>query len=122
TTEAGEFLGQSYGLAAGDEGSLVVLDASPIEDIRNTESIHLVIHRGTVVDREALLAVGAPKTELAWYAWARVLSMKDREMLILAGALGFLATVIVGWRRFRRRRKARIALDSAATASAGAGV
>ncbi|MEM7351165.1 MAG: amidohydrolase family protein, partial [Acidobacteriota bacterium] len=47
TTEAGEFLGQSYGLAAGDEGSLVVLDASPIEDIRNTESIHLVIHRGT---------------------------------------------------------------------------
>jgi len=32
----------------------VVLDESPIDDIRNTRLIHAVVQRGTVVDREAL--------------------------------------------------------------------
>ncbi len=56
TTDAGRFLGRSYGVAAGDEANLVVLDASPIEDIRNTQRIVQVIHRGVIVDREGLLA------------------------------------------------------------------
>ncbi len=46
TTNAGRFFGRNWGIGIGAEASLVVLDRSPIEDIRNTESIHLVIHRG----------------------------------------------------------------------------
>ena len=55
TTVAGEFLGRTYGLAVGDEASLVVLDASPVEDVRNTRQIYRVIHHGVVIDREKLL-------------------------------------------------------------------
>lgn len=56
TTVAGDFLGRPVGLAAGDLGSVVVLDASPLEDIRNTERITRVIHHGVVLDRSALRA------------------------------------------------------------------
>jgi imidazolonepropionase-like amidohydrolase len=56
TTAAGDLLGRSWGLAPGDEGSVLVLDASPLEDIRNTQRIYLVVHHGEVVDGEAILA------------------------------------------------------------------
>lgn len=56
TTEAGAFLGRDFGVNAGDDANLVVLDASPIADIRNTQAIAMVIHHGAIVDREALLA------------------------------------------------------------------
>ena len=56
TTLAGRFLGRPYGLDVGDEGSVVVLEASPIEEITHTEKIHLVVHHGKVVNREELLA------------------------------------------------------------------
>jgi len=49
TTEAGDFLGRDFGVGEGDEASLVVLDASPIEDIHNTQRIRMVVHRGEVV-------------------------------------------------------------------------
>lgn len=49
TTEAGAFLGRDFGIAPGDVASLVVLDASPIEDIHNTQRIRMVVHRGEVV-------------------------------------------------------------------------
>jgi len=55
TTGAGEFLGQSFGVSPGDVASLVVLEASPIEDITNSQRIAMVIHHGLVVDRESLL-------------------------------------------------------------------
>ncbi len=55
TTRAGKFLGRDFGVSPGSEGHLVVLDASPIDDIRNTMKIHMVIHRGKVVDRDGLL-------------------------------------------------------------------
>ena len=55
TTRAGDFLGQDVGVSAGDVASLVVLDASPVEDMANTQRIEMVIHRGGVVDREALI-------------------------------------------------------------------
>ena len=58
TTEAGVFLGRSFGVRPGDEANLVVLDASPLDDIRNTQRIALVIHHGAIVDREGLLAPG----------------------------------------------------------------
>ena len=60
TIAAGEFLGREWGVAVGDEANLVILDASPIEDIRNTKKIHQVIHHGRLVGREALLQAPTP--------------------------------------------------------------
>jgi imidazolonepropionase-like amidohydrolase len=54
TINAGRLLDRKWGMAPGDEGTLVVLDASPIDDIRNSERIHAVILRGAIVDRNAL--------------------------------------------------------------------
>ena len=54
TIHAGRLLGRRWGMDVGDEGTLVVLDASPLDDIRNTERVNTVILRGTVVDRDAL--------------------------------------------------------------------
>ncbi len=55
TTTAGRFLGRRWGMEIGDEATFVLLDASPIDDIRNTTRIHAVVQKGVVVDREALL-------------------------------------------------------------------
>ncbi len=38
----------------GNEATFVVLDVSPLDDIRNTRLIHAVVRRGAVVDRDAL--------------------------------------------------------------------
>lgn len=54
TTEASRLLDHAWGVAEGDEATLLVLDASPIESIANTKTIHAVIQRGVVVDRGAL--------------------------------------------------------------------
>ncbi len=54
TTNAARFLDRRWGVALGDEATLLVLDASPIESISNTRHIHLVIQQGAVVDRESL--------------------------------------------------------------------
>ncbi len=54
TTNAATFLDQPWGLGPGNEATFVVLDESPIDDIRNTRLIHAVVQRGTVVNREAL--------------------------------------------------------------------
>ena len=56
TTHAAEFLGLDYGVSSGDEGTVVVLNGSPIEDITHTQDIHLVIQRGKVLDRDELKA------------------------------------------------------------------
>ena len=50
TTDAGQFLGKSYGVNIGDEANLVVLTASPIEDITNSQKIAMVIHHGKVIE------------------------------------------------------------------------
>ena len=55
TTEAGAFLGRQYGVTPGSEANLLVLDGSPLEDIRNTQRIAYVIHHGAIVNRDALL-------------------------------------------------------------------
>ncbi|HEX9653040.1 MAG TPA: amidohydrolase family protein [bacterium] len=52
----GEFLSQSFGVGVGDWANFVILEASPIADISNTQKIVMVIHRGRIVDRESLLA------------------------------------------------------------------
>jgi imidazolonepropionase-like amidohydrolase len=46
--------GERWGLAPGDPASLLILDASPLEDIRNTRAIHAVVHHGRVVERGPL--------------------------------------------------------------------
>ena len=54
TTDAGRFLNRRWGVEPGDEATLLVLDASPVEAIGNTKRVHAVVHRGVVVDREGL--------------------------------------------------------------------
>lgn len=49
TTDAGQFLGKNFGVNPGDEANLVILQASPIEDISNTQKIEFVIHHGEVI-------------------------------------------------------------------------
>ncbi|TMP39301.1 amidohydrolase family protein [Pseudoalteromonas rubra] len=58
TTRSGSFLGIDNTLQTGAQASFVILDASPIEDIQNTQKIHAVIHQGKVVDREQTLKNG----------------------------------------------------------------
>lgn len=66
TTRAGEFLGVKVGFEPGADANLLVLDASPIADIANTQRIAMVIQRGREIDRQELLK---PKSVL----WARSL-------------------------------------------------
>ena len=55
TTHAARFLERSWGVAPGDEATLLILEASPIESITNTKRVHAVIQAGIVVDRALLL-------------------------------------------------------------------
>jgi imidazolonepropionase-like amidohydrolase len=57
TSTAAKYLGQqSFGkLAQGNIADLVVLKGNPLEDIRNSRKVEVVIKAGKVVDREALL-------------------------------------------------------------------
>ena len=54
TINAGRLLGRKWGMEIGDEGTLLILDGSPLVDIRNTERIHTVILHGVKVDRDAI--------------------------------------------------------------------
>lgn len=54
TTDAARFLGRRWGVEPGDEATLLVLDASPLESIAHTKRIHAVIQEGVVVDRQTL--------------------------------------------------------------------
>lgn len=56
TTRAARFLSLEYGVTEGSLANLVVLEASPLESIANTETIVYVIHRGVVVERQAPIA------------------------------------------------------------------
>ena len=55
TTDAGAFLGVPVSVRPGDLANLLIISASPIDDIENTQEIVAVLHDGRVVDREALL-------------------------------------------------------------------
>jgi hypothetical protein len=60
TINAGDFMGHDWGIEPGAEGSVVVLDASPIDEIWNTAKIHAVVHHGLLVDLPATGYVPAP--------------------------------------------------------------
>ncbi|MFK7845745.1 MAG: CIA30 family protein [Rhodothermales bacterium] len=55
TTLAGDLVGQSFGVRKGDLANFIVLNTSPVEDIRNTQDIDMVIQRGELIDRDGLL-------------------------------------------------------------------
>lgn len=59
TTAAGRFLDASFGLRPGDRANLLILNASPLEDIRHTQRIDRVIYHGQIVDRSGLLEEAA---------------------------------------------------------------
>jgi imidazolonepropionase-like amidohydrolase len=48
-------------VAAGHDADLVVVDADPTADLRNLEKIRLVVLRGEIVDRAALLRPAVAK-------------------------------------------------------------
>jgi imidazolonepropionase-like amidohydrolase len=52
TTKAGEFLGRRYGVSAGDDANVVVVDKSPLDQIANTQQISLVVMRGQIAYRK----------------------------------------------------------------------
>ena len=54
TTRPGRLLDAPIGLRPGDRANLLVLNASPLTNIRHTQHIHRVISRGRVVDRAAV--------------------------------------------------------------------
>jgi sec-independent protein translocase protein TatC len=57
TWRPAEYLGVDSGnLAAGARADFVVLDKNPLDDIRNTRTIHAVYLSGAKLDRDALLA------------------------------------------------------------------
>lgn len=49
TTKAAEFLGVPWGVSAGMPANLLVLDASPVEDLHNTRRIAKIIYRGALL-------------------------------------------------------------------------
>lgn len=54
TTRPGRLLGAPFGLRPGDRANLLILNASPLTDLRHTQNIHRVIYRGHVVDRSGV--------------------------------------------------------------------
>ncbi len=55
TTTPGEFFGQPFGVKVSSIANLVVLNASPVENIANTQNLAMVIHHGKVINREHIL-------------------------------------------------------------------
>ena len=48
-------------VAVGRRADLLVLDADPLVDIRNSRKIRAVVARGRIVDREVLIGRGRPR-------------------------------------------------------------
>jgi len=80
TTTPGEFFGQPFGVKTGSVANLVVLNASPLESIGNTQNIATVIHHGKAVNREHILK---PPSS----TWTQAL-LDDFSKTDLTGAFG----------------------------------
>jgi imidazolonepropionase-like amidohydrolase len=90
TTIPGEFLGQPFGVRAGSVANLVVLTASPVENIGNTQNIAMVIHHGKVVNRGDIIKseASAPSASQSSQVWTQAL-LDDFSKTALTSALGF---------------------------------
>ncbi len=53
--DAQQFMGLDWQITVGHQAEFVVFNESPIQDISNTQSIYAMVHKGQVVNREALL-------------------------------------------------------------------
>ncbi len=95
TTVAGELLGRSWGLSPGDEGSVVLLDASPIDDILNTRKISAVVHHGVPVDRQALAAKMFPSILSREFLSVVPAHLRARHYLLLLGVVLAIVLAIV---------------------------
>src|SRR5262249_36185768 len=59
TRNAGRFLRVNAGtIEAGQRADLILLDANPLDDIRNTRSIRAVVREGKLLERSRLDALG----------------------------------------------------------------
>lgn len=56
--------GETGSIEAGKAADIVLLDANPLEDIRNTRKIHAVLRNGTYLDRQALDTMLAEAAEI----------------------------------------------------------
>ncbi len=56
TVLAGKFLGKNVGVRPQNDADLLVLEDNPLVNIEATQHIAAVIHKGNLVDRDALLA------------------------------------------------------------------
>jgi hypothetical protein len=72
---------------AGSAANVVVLNASPIENIGNTQNIAMVIHHGEVVNREDLLKAESSSTSKSSKSWTQAV-LDDFSKADLASALG----------------------------------
>lgn len=77
TQNPAEYMGMErrYGLAPGNVADLIVLDADPLHDIRNTRRIHAVLFNGNLYDRAALDGLQAVVRERArsWSVGCKIL-------------------------------------------------
>jgi hypothetical protein len=55
---------------AANERSKIVLDRNPLQDIRNSESVHLVVLNGRVLDAKTLNETGEGRQRLPFW-WER---------------------------------------------------
>jgi len=58
--DAQSFLNIDWQIKAGNQAEFVVFNHSPITDIKNTQDIYAMIHKGEVVDRKVLLSNVTP--------------------------------------------------------------
>jgi len=66
TIDAQAFLNIDWQVKPGNQAEFVVLNQSPILDIKNTQNIYAMIHKGKLVDRKSLLENVTPS------GWAKI--------------------------------------------------
>jgi imidazolonepropionase-like amidohydrolase len=65
TVNPKRFLKLPSGIGLGQMADFIVLSASPVDAIYNTQKIEWIVHRGNLVDRPALLNTGSRETAIS---------------------------------------------------------
>jgi imidazolonepropionase-like amidohydrolase len=58
--DAQKFMGLDWQIVVGHQAEFVVFNQSPVPDISRTQSIYTMVHKGQVVNRQALLNNATP--------------------------------------------------------------